>query len=188
MQKEISYQELHKLYENEDFIPYAALLSTREWQAKRLEILERDNYRCQLCKGFETSYRNDKLEWYNVSFIFWTDLDKKERVSQPIMPTYTPDKPYNLQIHHKKYILNRLPWIYDNIDLQTLCNYCHAETHDNEIIPIYDESGHKLTDYSVCDRCHGTGIIPEFKHVQHGVCFKCNGDRFNVKLVNKKTI
>lgn len=186
MQKKISYQELHKLYEKEDFIPYAVLLSTNEWQAKRLEILDRDSFRCQLCNGFETSSKNGKLEWNQVIFIFWTDLDKKERVSQPIKPTHTPDKPYNLQIHHKKYMLNRLPWEYDNDDLQSLCNYCHTNIHVTEIIPVYNEDGLLISDFISCDRCNGTGYMPEFKHYQQGVCFKCNGDRFSIKLFKNK--
>ena len=27
----------------------------------------------------------------------------------------------------------------------------------------------------VCDRCGGTGYLPQFRHVAGGVCFKCNG-------------
>lgn len=182
MRKDISYQDLQKLHENDDFIPYAILLFTQEWQVKRLEILDRDNFRCQKCDGFETIFRYDKLEWSNISGVLWTDTNKKERVSIIDRPSNHPDKPYNIQIHHKKYILNRLPWEYENDDLQTLCNYCHSDVHVTEVIPIYNEDGNLLSDYTSCDRCNGTGFMPEFKHVQQGVCFKCNGDRFSIKL------
>jgi 5-methylcytosine-specific restriction endonuclease McrA len=35
-----------------------------------------------------------------------------------------------LTVHHKKYLTNRLPWEYDNDDLITLCDECHAKEHD----------------------------------------------------------
>jgi hypothetical protein len=27
----------------------------------------------------------------------------------------------------------------------------------------------------VCTRCNGTGYLPQFKHIEGGVCFKCRG-------------
>lgn len=26
-----------------------------------------------------------------------------------------------------------------------------------------------------CVRCNGTGYLPQFKHVENGICFKCRG-------------
>jgi hypothetical protein len=28
-----------------------------------------------------------------------------------------------------------------------------------------------------CDRCNGSGYIPRFNHVEHGICFKCRGNK-----------
>jgi DnaJ-class molecular chaperone len=27
-----------------------------------------------------------------------------------------------------------------------------------------------------CNRCGGSGMLPQFKHVERGVCFKCKGE------------
>lgn len=29
----------------------------------------------------------------------------------------------------------------------------------------------------VCTRCHGSGRLPQFKHIENGICFKCRGVR-----------
>ena len=36
----------------------------------------------------------------------------------------------HLQVHHKKYIKNRLAWEYDESNLITLCSDCHKKIHD----------------------------------------------------------
>lgn len=197
--KELSLTELIELYKDDDFIPYAQYLRTHSWKSKRLEILDRDNFRCKNCGGYETKPIKIKVEtpfgtaignsysydWDDLSCILWTDLSGNERFSELTKPQNKPDKPYNLQIHHKKYILNRLPWEYNNEDLITLCNYCHLETHQNEVIPIYNETENLILDYNNCDRCGGTGYFPEYKHIANGVCFKCGGARFSIQIINK---
>ena len=30
----------------------------------------------------------------------------------------------------------------------------------------------------ICDRCDGKGRLPENKHVENGICFKCRGKRY----------
>jgi len=183
---------LNELYKSNEYIPYSEYLKTDEWKSKRLEILDRDNFRCINCGGYETEFLKKKnsinefsLIWSQIKFIFWTDINGKGRTSKLITPKGEPDKSYNLQVHHKKYIINKLPWDYLNNDLETLCNYCHTEVHRNETIPIYSEDGLSIVQYKNCDRCGGTGYFPEYKHIQNGVCFKCNGARFSVLLLNK---
>ena len=36
----------------------------------------------------------------------------------------------HLQVHHKKYIKNRLAWEYDESNLVTLCSECHKKIHN----------------------------------------------------------
>lgn len=33
----------------------------------------------------------------------------------------------------------------------------------------------RLTGFDCCDRCSGTGRIPQFAHIDDGLCFKCMG-------------
>jgi Ribonuclease G/E len=35
----------------------------------------------------------------------------------------------------------------------------------------------EVKEFQICPRCRGKGILPEFAHVQHGVCFKCWGKK-----------
>jgi 5-methylcytosine-specific restriction endonuclease McrA len=194
----ISLSDLQELFREDDFIPYAQYLRTHNWESKRLEILERDNFRCTKCNSFETKYVQNKvetpfgtvvarnLEWNDVEFIMWTDIDGKERKSKVEKPKEKPVKPYNLQVHHKKYILNKFPWDYENKDLQTLCNYCHSDVHEKMDVPVYNEDGNIVLDYNNCERCDGTGYLTEYKHVQGGICFGCRGARFSILIINKK--
>ncbi len=90
------------------------------------------------------------------------------------------EKRYHLDIHHKIYVLNKLPWEnYDN-DLTTLCNWCHEDLHKVEkVLAFYLKDGvlvpAKLTP---CFKCKGAGRIPEYAHIEDGICFRCLGKRF----------
>lgn len=43
-----------------------------------------------------------------------------------------------------------------------------------------DKNGTKYYDATIrCDKCHGTGYLACFKHVEAGVCFQCNGTGIN---------
>lgn len=81
-----------------------------------------------------------------------------------------------LNIHHKKYINGRKPWEYDAGSLVTLCEDCHHDIHEKVITPILDESGNRIGAAVTCDKCGGSGYLPQYKHVEHGICFKCKGE------------
>ena len=81
-----------------------------------------------------------------------------------------------LNIHHKKYIKGRKPWEYEADSLVTLCEDCHHDIHEKVITPILDESGNRLGVAMICDKCGGSGYLPQYKHVEHGICFKCKGE------------
>ena len=88
--------------------------------------------------------------------------------------------PIMIHIHHKFYVRERLPWEYDDTALVSLCNHCHWELHKKIKIPIYTMINGELHElhYTPCNRCNGMGMFPEYKHVQNGVCFRCNGNRY----------
>lgn len=81
-----------------------------------------------------------------------------------------------LNIHHTHYILRRMPWDYSNEHLITLCKDCHQKRHEQGSIPCYSSEGEQLGLLKPCDRCSGSGYLPQYKHVQNGICFKCGGE------------
>lgn len=87
-----------------------------------------------------------------------------------------------LHIHHKCYQEGKLAWEYDLSKLQTLCWTCHETLHKEQTIPVLDEHGNEKGFLTNCTRCHGAGIFPEFKHIDFGVCFRCNGKKFEEYL------
>lgn len=148
-------------------VPYELLLSTNEWQNKRDEILERDNYACTKCgKSWTCSFfHNGQLLHMHLSNI--------------VLGGFTFDsKPYILHIHHKYYVIGRLPWEYKNDELQTLCNWCHEELHTTQGIVVLDGSLGPVTRLTPCTRCGGKGWFPEFTHIEEGICFRCFGEKY----------
>lgn len=82
-----------------------------------------------------------------------------------------------LNVHHKYYVYGKKPWEYDDEALVTLCEDCHQKRHEN-LVPLYRTSSDiELIKYcQKCDRCGGSGYLPQYNHVQKGICFKCMGE------------
>lgn len=152
---------------------YAKLLRRQEWREKREQILHRDGHICKSCGKKETVWLPVKNgPWKNV----WIEEDpnclpNRNRVVEA-------GKRYHLEIHHHLYIVNRLPWDYDDKHLITYCNWCHHEFHKNNKVPIYNEDLSAELNYTPCFRCNGAGWFPEYSHVSQGVCFRCDGTRY----------
>lgn len=87
-----------------------------------------------------------------------------------------------LNIHHKYYIFGHNPWEYKDDALITLCEDCHRKRHESQNIPVYNENRDIIEYAKVCDRCHGSGYLPEYYHVQQGICFKCGGEGVVIKV------
>lgn len=81
-----------------------------------------------------------------------------------------------LNIHHTYYTRECKPWEYENDSLVTLCEDCHKKRHENTRIPLYDQEKRLISNLIPCDRCGGSGYLPQYNHVEHGICFKCNGE------------
>lgn len=83
-------------------------------------------------------------------------------------------------VHHTYYLQDHLPWDIESEALVTLCQSCHIKRHQVEKIKVYEKKSHGLVlstkKYSYCERCGGSGYLPQFNHVQDGICFKCWGD------------
>lgn len=93
---------------------------------------------------------------------------------QSLQWVYVP----GLHIHHKYYQKGKLPWEYPDEALQTMCWQCHENLHRNIMVPYLDERGNDLGMLTPCYKCHGAGYFPEYKHIQAGICFSCNGTRY----------
>lgn len=179
-------------------LKYSDFLRTHEWMRKRMEILDRDNYRCTSCGVYETEKpfvisnfgQTDGvgIRWLDATSIEWIDLKGNKRITVLNKPIGTPDKVYKLHIHHEKYIENRLPWEYKNNFLKTLCHYCHETVHSETDIPVYNEYESEIIEYTDCDRCGGIGYLEQYRHVENGICFKCRATKKNVILIKEKRL
>jgi hypothetical protein len=83
-----------------------------------------------------------------------------------------------LHVHHTYYQVGLHPWEYPNGSLKTLCWVCHEKLHKEESIPYLDKNGHQIKVLTPCRRCYGAGWLPEYKHVEEGICFRCQGAKF----------
>ncbi|MFA6246244.1 MAG: hypothetical protein WC615_04845 [Mucilaginibacter sp.] len=89
-----------------------------------------------------------------------------------------------LHVHHSYYQKGRLPWEYPEESFQTLCWQCHENLHSNSKVPYLNEQGREIGLLTPCYKCHGAGYFPEYKHVQAGICFSCQGAKY-VELIDK---
>lgn len=97
-------------------------------------------------------------------------------------------KSYIFHVHHKFYILTRLPWEYENSALITFCNWCHSDWHVKNEAPVFKSDTDLIKcNLTLCDRCNGVGIFPEYRKIQNGICFKCKGYKY-LELVDRYEI
>ena len=91
-----------------------------------------------------------------------------------------------LIVHHRYYEYGALAWEYPNYALITLCANCHSLIHQTISPLCYYNNGMRLVpmNFTPCYRCNGSGWFKEFKHVQGGICFRCNGQRYE-ELIQK---
>ena len=84
-----------------------------------------------------------------------------------------------LNIHHEYYLLGKKPWEYSNDALVTLCSECHQKRHLHQKTPIYEviNNDRKISCYArLCNKCNGTGYLPQYSYYCDGICFGCNGE------------
>ena len=95
-----------------------------------------------------------------------------------------------IEVHHRYYIFNNLAWQYDNSVLISLCHDCHQLVHKSISPLCYYTDGNQLLPmkFTPCSRCNGRGYFPEYKNIQGGICFRCQGQRYEELIDNNKTI
>lgn len=174
--KNMSIKELLNQKDKSQII-YSDLLMTDEWKEYRLKILSSDDYYCTKCGLSATTWHNGSLTTFDKSKLMDVEFQGKRIIADfPVLS----DKNIYLHVHHKYYIMGRLPWEYKKEVLTTLCNWCHWDLHQNHIIKIYQDSISGLLELRLtpCERCYGAGVFPEYSHVHSGICFKCKGTRY----------
>ncbi|MCP1996679.1 hypothetical protein [Flavobacterium sp. HSC-61S13] len=185
-------------YNKGQHIPYGTLLLTKEWRRRRSKVIDNDKMTCQKC-GVYANYQCFESYYLEMTDAEWKimHLEKKRLQLENIVALNLSGRSLELrmlfwriikfarpigeriklEVHHKLYYQDCLPWEYLDEELTTLCKSCHTKTHEEEKIPVYRSRGSKEFLYNSydCSRCGGSGILPEFKHVEKGICFSCNG-------------
>jgi hypothetical protein len=189
-------QSFSNLLKGKSQITYQDLLSTNEWFDKRNAIIKRDNKRCTICNlsptGNSVHYDEIKKEYSYITddgseYTQYIKNNEELIIEESVPRIIITNKSYHLQVHHKYYISNKLPWDYNDTALITVCNWCHTNIHKNESILMYkNENLNDFEELISCGRCDGSGYIPEYSHVQGGVCFECHGKRFKQLLFEIK--
>lgn len=121
--------------------------------------------------GYIQVIDNENTQWVRIvtnELCIFIEIGGENRIPFP-----------KLNVHHMFYYYgNTLPWGYYWKDLITLCEDCHRHLHAKDETPIYDINMRKINDeLKTCDRCGGIGFLPQYNHVQNGICFKCRGTR-----------
>ncbi len=93
-------------------------------------------------------------------------------------PKFKWNQVNGLHVHHSYYQSGRDPWEYPNDALTTFCWVCHEKFHKENKVPYLDKNGFKIGEVTPCYRCSGAGEFPEYYHVEHGICFRCRGAKY----------
>jgi hypothetical protein len=148
---------------------YEELLADENWKEKRRSILVRDAHKCTRC-GYTPSYDEED---FSIRVAYVPDIsDAFDTLSGPGIAFANPAP---LHVHHRYYVLGRSPWEYDDDALISLCPDCHADIHQTESVVVYSSDRQRKIPTNPCVRCRGLGHLPQYRHVQGGVCFRCWG-------------
>lgn len=180
---ELTYSQLLSQYIFEKNIPYYALLNCYEWRKFRLEIIERDDYKCCQCNKYGTvsKYQGgitashfyvEEVEHENLY-----DEDDNYLTSYSYTVLIPAPESVVLHVHHTYYLFDKQPWDYPYDSLVTICSECHFELHKKTRIRWFDSENNSKY-LTPCPRCSGAGILPEYLHVQNGTCFYCKGNMY----------
>ena len=118
----MKYSELINKHEEKN-IPYFELLEVEEWKQKRKEHPKEEVFVNHVILNSGSL----------MPLLFTEHHTMTDR--RIILPDLTPNSIY-INVHHKFYIHEKLPWEYEDADLITICNLCHIDIHRKKKIPI----------------------------------------------------
>lgn len=84
----------------------------------------------------------------------------------------------NIHIHHTYYQDGLNPWEYPTTSLQSLCWQCHEDLHKSSSVIYLDKNGFEIGSLTPCSRCFGAGYLPQYSYYMDGICFACNGRKY----------
>lgn len=143
------------------------------------ELLKFEPYMREAMRSYLKSYASPRR------LIISKLIEKKIKASIHSLElnTFNWSEVKNLHVHHKYYQMGKLPWDYPNEALVTLCWSCHEDIHKKEKTKWLDENGQIVGLLTPCPRCFGAGDFPEFNHIQNGICFRCNGAKYEDLII-----
>lgn len=165
----------------------SAVISMRTWlKSKEREIIQYDSVFSLLDKK-----PTSQINYWDLLHCYEWQVKRFEILIRDKFRCCDCDElSEELHVHHKYYIKDAMPWEIDNLGLVSLCRVCHEKRHEKEIIKVYKKVDDKLlwtneyTDF--CFRCYNTGYIPQYRHVENGICFLCRGE--NPKTIFSKRL
>ena len=133
---------------------------------------------------YEKTYE-DQLNNYKWKFRRATILKRDGHKCRMCGVFGTPNNP--IEVHHRYYIYHSLAWQYYDDALISLCHNCHQLVHKSISPLCYIKDGADLIpmNFTPCHRCNGRGYFPEYKNIHGGICFHCDGQRYE-ELIEKK--
>jgi len=157
-------------------------LKSNNWAILHIDDIGREVLILDGKKGFVNSAifvteSDDKITLENLKFALQND-EKIPKGKQLICFTENiseKDKFPDLNIHHKYYVAGSKAWEYKDEALITMCCDCHQKEHQNQTIPVYNHLWQVLYNAKICEKCNGSGFLPEFHYYENGICFRCGG-------------
>lgn len=131
-------------------------------------------------------HNNEKIKGFTLEHLILFGFAKRLLLERDFLMNSTWIYAVGLHIHHTYYQEGLLPWEYPNESLQTLCWHCHEELHKNEKVPYLNTQGIECGKLTPCLRCFGSGYLPQYYYYLGGVCFRCNGARFEEMIGSVK--
>ena len=181
MEEELTFEQLISNYGAYKLIPYNELLDCLEWKQKRNQILKRDNEQCRSCnkKGTDTVFAPGSKPIHLYEDLLEFEYEDNHGIPRIGIKTVMKraDAPVHLQVHHTYYYFDTCPWDYSDESLITLCSNCHFDAHQSSLIKWFDKNDN-FRYLTPCPRCSGVGRLPQYSHVQNGVCFYCKGNMY----------
>lgn len=161
------------------------MLAFRDGQSPIIIICQAKDKRAIMEKKDSIEYVRLELTDGNVIFLAKDSADPicLDGIPTPVLREHS----LSLNVHHKYYIFQKKAWDYPDSALVTLCADCHQKVHDDQGVEIFSEQNGQLIPmhYTKCQRCNGAGWFPEYSHIQAGICFRCNGLRYE-ELISEK--